>query len=279
MSDERRDTERDGAPGMPARNVGNSDGEPRRGLRSWAALHRPGGTDSAGPYAGPERRADVASPAPGSRGLPGRKSRRDLLRTMRKPLIGLTMAGAALPLINAGADAPPPRTADADPEIVPSGAEVGDEVAERWAETEEATIRAETVEGAMVRYGIAQDLAEDIYDAAVEEGIEPDLAFGLINTESTFRERAVSSVGARGLTQVMPRTAAWLEPGTTAEDLFRRDTNLRLGFRYLNDMIDKYKGDVRLALLAYNRGPGTVDRVLRRGGNPDNGYADKVLRG
>ena len=84
---------------------------------------------------------------------------------------------------------------------------------------------------------------------------------------------------ARGLTQVMPRTARWLMPGTTAEDLYDRQTNLRLGFRYLNQLIDKYRGDVKLALTAYNRGPGTVDRVLKRGGNPDNGYADKVLGG
>src|SRR5690606_28559925 len=78
-------------------------------------------------------------------------------------------------------------------------------------------------------------------------------------------------------TQVMPRTAAWLEPGTTSKDLYDRKTNLRLGFRYLDQMIDKYKGDVKLALLAYNRGPGTVDKVLARGGDPDNGYADRVL--
>ena len=77
---------------------------------------------------------------------------------------------------------------------------------------------------------------------------------------------------------MMPRTAAWLIPGTRTADLSDRETNLRLGFRYLDQMIDKYKGDVRLALLAYNRGPGTVDKVLKRGGDPDNGYADKVLR-
>ena len=77
----------------------------------------------------------------------------------------------------------------------------------------------------------------------------------------------------------LPRTARWMIPGTKASDLHDQKTNLRLGFRYLNKMIDKYKGDVRLALLAYNRGPGTVDKILRRGGDPNNGYADKVLRG
>ncbi len=68
-------------------------------------------------------------------------------------------------------------------------------------------------------------------------------------------------------------------PGTKPDDLYARQTNLKLGFRYLNKMIAKYRGDVRLALLAYNRGPGTVDKILKRGGDPNNGYADKVLGG
>ena len=99
-----------------------------------------------------------------------------------------------------------------------------------------------------------------------------------MKTESSFRNTAVSNVGARGLTQVMPRTASWMIPGTKASDLHDQKTNLRLGFRYLNQMIGKYKGNVRLALLAYNRGPGTVDKIIKRGGDPNNGYADKVLR-
>lgn len=128
-------------------------------------------------------------------------------------------------------------------------------------------------------YRVPEGLAREITKAAVANDIDPAVAFGLVATESGFRNSARSSVGARGLTQLMPRTAAWLEPGTTASDLHDPGTNLRLGFRYLRHLIDKYDGNVRLGLTAYNRGPGIVDRVLRRGGNPDNGYAGKVLRG
>ena len=54
-------------------------------------------------------------------------------------------------------------------------------------------------------------------------------------------------------------------------------TNLRVGFRYLRRLIRDFDGDVRLALLAYNRGEGTVSRLLRRGRDPENGYSGKVL--
>jgi soluble lytic murein transglycosylase-like protein len=77
----------------------------------------------------------------------------------------------------------------------------------------------------------------------------------------------------------MPPTAFELDPSLRYADLFDRDTNLRLGFRYLRQMLDKYDGDLRLALLAYNRGPGTVDGILRAGGDPANGYARAVLSG
>lgn len=128
-------------------------------------------------------------------------------------------------------------------------------------------------------YDIPRPLAEQIYDIAREANVDVDVAFGLVRTESAFKNSATSHVGAVGLTQLMPRTAAWLQPGTTKSDLRDSQTNLRIGLHYLRDLIDKYDGDQELALLAYNRGPGTVDRVLEKGGDPDNGYPDMVLRG
>jgi soluble lytic murein transglycosylase-like protein len=126
-------------------------------------------------------------------------------------------------------------------------------------------------------YPVTEQLAMTIMDAAMEYGIEPEMAFGLVRAESGFRNSATSHVGAIGLTQLMPRTARWLEPGVTTRELRNSETNLRIGMRYLRDLLDKYEGNERLALLAYNRGPGTVDRVLRRGGNPNNGYFEKVM--
>lgn len=127
-----------------------------------------------------------------------------------------------------------------------------------------------------VRYNISYELATAIRDAAAREGIDPDLAFRVVRVESEFKERAVSPVGALGLTQLMPATAAEMQPGITREEIFDRDTNLRLGFRYLRWLLRAYDGNVDDALHAYNRGPGTVDRIRARGGDPANGYASKV---
>jgi len=127
-------------------------------------------------------------------------------------------------------------------------------------------------------YGIPADLAERIEDIAMAEGIPPKLAFGLVATESEFNRHAVSPVGAVGYTQLMPSTARFFRPELERDALFDRDTNLRLGFRFLKTLIDKYDGNVKLALLAYNRGPDRVDSLLRNGDDPDNGYARLVLR-
>jgi soluble lytic murein transglycosylase len=111
----------------------------------------------------------------------------------------------------------------------------------------------------------------------VENRIDPRVAFGLVKTESEFKDRATSRVGAIGLTQLMVPTARWFKKGATEADLRDSRTNLRIGFRYLSELRTRYKGDLELALLAYNRGSGTVDRVLERGGDPNNGYVEKVL--
>jgi soluble lytic murein transglycosylase-like protein len=128
-------------------------------------------------------------------------------------------------------------------------------------------------------FRIPVTLATQIHTAAVRERIKPRIAFGLVKAESSFRTKAVSSVGAVGLTQLLPSTARWLVPGTTRRDLMMPETNLRVGFRYLRHLLDQYNGNEKLALTAYNRGPGTVSRLLKRGRDPDNGYAEKVLTG
>ena len=126
-------------------------------------------------------------------------------------------------------------------------------------------------------YGIPADLASAIQRAAVAEGLEPELGFRLVRHESGFRQRAVSPLGAIGYTQLLPSTAKWLEPGLAESQLYDRDTNLRLGFRYLKQMLDRYDADARLALLAYNRGPAVVSARISRGEDPANGFADRVL--
>ena len=85
-------------------------------------------------------------------------------------------------------------------------------------------------------------------------------------------------VGALGLTQLMPSTAVQIERGLSRDELFNAKTNLRVGFRYLRSLIDQYKGNVHLALLAYNRGEDAVWRDVRAGVNPGNGYDRYVMR-
>ena len=129
------------------------------------------------------------------------------------------------------------------------------------------------------QYAIPADLATSIYDIALAEGIDPKVAFALVSVESDFTRKAVSNKGAIGLTQVMPATARIRDPTLSKSDLFDRETNLRLGFRFLRQMLSYYKGDLNLALTAYNRGPATVDEIRKSGGDPNNGYARAVLSG
>lgn len=127
-------------------------------------------------------------------------------------------------------------------------------------------------------FDVPLGLATEIHAAAEQEGIPARLAFGLVRTESSFKRTAVSPVGAVGYTQLMPATARLFEPGLRRRQLFDPATNLHVGFRYLHELMVRYNGDVRLALTAYNRGPDTVDRLVSRGRDPENGYADLVLR-
>jgi soluble lytic murein transglycosylase-like protein len=129
------------------------------------------------------------------------------------------------------------------------------------------------------KYRVGADLATSIYDISLAEGIEPELGFRLVRVESEFNERATSPVGAIGLTQLMLPTARYFQKGLTREGLYDRDTNLRIGFRYLRTLVREYKGDVQLALLVYNRGPAAVEKSREQGLDPSNGYERVVMKG
>jgi soluble lytic murein transglycosylase-like protein len=127
-------------------------------------------------------------------------------------------------------------------------------------------------------YDISADLAATIFDVALAERVDPELAFRLVRLESQFNPRAVSRVGAIGLAQLMPSTAVQFDRTVTREKLFDPETNLRIGFRYLRRLIGLYNGDVRLALLAYNLGEGLVDEARKSGKDPLLGYNRILLK-
>lgn len=118
------------------------------------------------------------------------------------------------------------------------------------------------------------DYRELAIQIAQEEGVDPDLFTRLVEAESNFRPEATSPVGAYGLTQLMPGTAA--ELGVDPSDPIQ---NLRGGARYLRQQLDRF-GDPSLALAAYNAGPGNVSRY---GGIPPfeetQNYVSRILGG
>ena len=129
------------------------------------------------------------------------------------------------------------------------------------------------------RYRVPADIAGLVYDAALREGLDPELAFRLVRVESNFNPRARSNAAAFGLAQVQLPTARHYQPGITAAQLFEPERNLKIGFRYLRELHSRYVGDMRLALLAYNVGPARLSEILEGGGNPPGQYASSVLDG
>jgi soluble lytic murein transglycosylase-like protein len=101
---------------------------------------------------------------------------------------------------------------------------------------------------------------EDLVTARAQaEGIETSLLYGLIRAESSFDADAKSVVGARGLTQLMPATAAETAQKLRMKtfDLSSPEDNITLGAKYLSDMI-RTQGRIYLALMAYNAGGGRI---------------------
>lgn len=98
--------------------------------------------------------------------------------------------------------------------------------------------------------------AELIHAAATKHGVDERLITQVIATESNFNPRAVSRKSAQGLMQLLPKTAAEY----SVSNVFDPAQNIEGGTHYLKDLLDRYRGNLRLALAAYNAGPELVDR-------------------
>ena len=100
-------------------------------------------------------------------------------------------------------------------------------------------------------HSVRVEFLETLWYESKRAGIEPSLLLGLVQVESGFRKYAISSVGARGYTQVMPFWARLIGDGD-ASRLFHPQTNLRFGCVILRHYLDREKGDMYMALGRYN---------------------------
>ncbi|MEX2584352.1 MAG: transglycosylase SLT domain-containing protein [Gemmatimonadota bacterium] len=104
---------------------------------------------------------------------------------------------------------------------------------------------------------------------AERAGVDPIFYAALVRQESTFRASVKSWVGATGLGQIMPATGRWLAPAVGIRDYEQSmlevpEINLRMGTKYIGDLLRRYDGAKDLALAGYNAGPGRADRWRRQ---------------
>jgi tape measure domain-containing protein len=107
---------------------------------------------------------------------------------------------------------------------------------------------------------------ELITKQAQTQALDPGLLSRLIRAESNFNPNARSPAGALGLGQVMLPTAQGVEMGVTAENLLEPERNIRIAAKYLGEMLEQFRGfpdQVKLALAAYNAGPGNVMKAIK----------------
>lgn len=108
--------------------------------------------------------------------------------------------------------------------------------------------------------------SEEIKKYSEENSISAALVASVINVESAYKKNCVSSKGARGLMQIMPKTASWIagKRGQVFEEerLFEEEYNIDLGCYYLAYLLGVFQ-DEDLAICAYNAGMGNVSKWLR----------------
>ena len=125
-------------------------------------------------------------------------------------------------------------------------------------------------------------LAHTVVVEARRHHFDPSLVLAVIHVESRFDTYAVSPKDALGLMQLLPSTGEELAPIVGVEwhgpqTLFDPVANVRLGVAYLRQLTDRYDGNVRTALVAYNWGPGRIDQFVRAGEALPREYSTLVL--
>ena len=137
------------------------------------------------------------------------------------------------------------------------------------------TAQADSATAATETEAEVTTIDEHIKEVADRYGVRADLVAAVIEAESEFNPRAVSRRGARGLMQLMPKTAATLG----VDDLFDPKANIDAGVRHLRAMMDRFDNNIPLALAAYNAGEVAV--IKHRGVPPyreTRAYVKRILK-
>ena len=124
-----------------------------------------------------------------------------------------------------------------------------------------------------------QAYREFIVKYAEQAGIEPSLAYAVMRAESAFIPSAKSPVGARGLMQLMPDTAAMVMHAKKIDPvrLYDPELNIRLGSKHLRELLDKYNGNRIAVIASYNAGAHNVNRWLKTyAGLPDEDFIESI---
>lgn len=104
---------------------------------------------------------------------------------------------------------------------------------------------------------VPQHLASAILEASAAYGVDPNLIAAVAFKESRYRHNAVSRMGAEGVMQLKPKTARYLG----VKDSFDARQNVLGGTKYLRKLLDRFNGDLDMALAGYNAGPELVAKV------------------